>query len=248
MKKILTIWDIDGNLVNISKYQALADQKAIEKVFREKPSLQEIEENFGKPSKEVLAIPIRKYGISEKDIQENMDKMLKFQANRLVEEIKNADKSEVLLPGVLELLEKLRELGIPMGIVTGNIEEAGKSIIETLNLSYYFNKNINSYGDNVNQRHEIVSRAIRKAREEGLIDKNSKVYVFGDTSNDIVAAKRNNCISVAVIKNSNNKESSRGGKIYNARKRLLKKSKPDFLIDDYTDYKKIISILNINQE
>lgn len=246
-EKFLTLWDIDGNLVDISKYQALADQKAIEKIFGVKPTFIEIEKNFGKPTKEVLAIPLRKYGISEKDIQENMNKMLELQANQLIEEIKNIDKnSGILLPGVIGILEKLKELQIPMNIVTGNIKLVGEGIIDEINLSKYFDSRINSYGDNINQRSEIISNAIKKAIKSKIIDKKSKVYVFGDTPEDVIAAKKNNCISIAVIKNSNSPESSPGGESYKKRKKALKKSRPDFLLDDYSDYKKIIAILNTN--
>jgi len=68
MKEILTLWDIDGNLVNVYRYHTPAYQKAMELVYGVKPSFEEIENNYGLPAREVVAIPVRKFGINEEII------------------------------------------------------------------------------------------------------------------------------------------------------------------------------------
>ena len=247
MSKILTLWDIDGNLVNVYKYHTPAYQKAIEKVYGVKPSSQEIEHNYGLPAREVIAIPVRKFGINEEVIEKGIKEVFSIYSQELEKGIKITSKeSEVILPGVLEFLEKIKSLNIPRGIVTGNIQKAGEAILKGSNLCDYFNSEINSYGDNVTYRYEIISTAINHARKKGFIEKDAKIYVFGDTPADVEAAKKNNCISVAVIKNSNNLDSSPGGKSYRKRKEALEKSNPDFLFDDYTNLEKMISFLKIN--
>jgi beta-phosphoglucomutase-like phosphatase (HAD superfamily) len=74
MKDILTLWDIDGNLVNVYKYQTLAYQKAIQIVYGVRLPFQVIEENYGLPSREVVAIAVRRKGIDEEIIQERIEK------------------------------------------------------------------------------------------------------------------------------------------------------------------------------
>lgn len=247
MNNILLLWDIDGNLVNVYKHHNPAYQKAIEKIYGIKLSFQDIEQNYGLPAREVIAIPVRKKGVSKQIIKKGMNQAFSIYSEELEKRIKIASKgSEVILPGVLELLKKFKFLKIPMGIVTGNIKKAGEAIIKGSNLYDYFDPKINSYGDNVTHRYEIVSTAINQAKENGLIGDETKIYAFGDTPADVEAAKKNNCVSIAVIKNSNDKDSSPGGYSYHKRKESLEKSNPDFLFDDYTNLREIMSIMGIN--
>lgn len=245
MNNILTLWDIDGNLVNVYKYHTPAYQKAIETVFGIKLSFTEIETNYGMAAREVVAMPLRKKGVDEKRIQSGIEQVLAIYSEQLETGIKMAQKSKVILPGVLALLQKLKEKSIPMGLVTGNIKKAGEAIVKGSNLYDYFDSRVNSYGDKVTQRSKIVLNAINSAKKNGIITNNARIYVFGDTPSDIEAARENNCISVAVIKNSNSDESSLGGDSYHRRRAILLESKPDYLFDDYTNLEKILSILKI---
>ena len=244
MDKTLTLWDIDGNLVNVYKYHTPTYQKAMEAVYGVRPSLEEIEENYGLPASEVVAEPIRKFGIDESVIQEGIGDVLSRYSEQLEEGIK-ASSEKIVLPGVSELLRKINSLGIPMGIVTGNIRKAGEAIINGSNLDGFFDPRINSYGDHASYRHEIVRDAINRTRRFSLIEESAQVYVFGDTPADVEAAKENDCISIAVIKNSNELDSSPGGESYSKRKEALKKSDPDFLFDDYTNLGEILVAMGI---
>ncbi len=243
MKDTLTLWDIDGNLVNVYKFHTPSYQKGIETVFNVTLSLEEIEKNYGKPSNEVIAIPLRKKGIKEEVIQQGLNKVWKIYSNNLLKGIKESN-NDVILPGVSKLLDEIKNKNIPMGIVTGNIKKAGEAIIKATDLEHYFDKRINNYAENVKNRTEIVSNAIKAAKENNIITENAKIFVFGDTPSDIKAAKENNCISIAVIKNSNTQNSSPGGDSYNQRKAQLIKAKPDYLFDDYTNTNKVLEILN----
>ena len=242
--KILTLWDIDGTLVNVNKYHTPAYQKAIEAVYGVKLSFCEIEKNYGLPTREVIAIPLRKRGIREEIIQKKILSVFSIYSKELEEGLRNAsNKSELLLPGVLSLLEKIGSQKIPMGIVTGNIKKAGEAILKGLSLDHCFNPILNSYGDTAITKSEIVLNAINSAKENNIIDDNTRIFVFGDSPAEIDAARSNNCISLAVIKDSNDLESSPGGSRYIRRKKILMRSRPDYLLDDYTDLEKILSIL-----
>jgi len=242
----LTLWDIDGNLVNVYEHHTPAYQNAIEAVYRVHVELSEIEANYGLPAKEVVAIPVRERGVREKVIQKGMEDVFERYSGKLGESIRRASKtSHVVLPGVTELLERIRSMGT-MGIVTGNIRRAGETIIESCGLDCYFDPILSSYADDASRRSEIVSNAIESARSIGRIDLSSRILVFGDTPSDVEAAKENGCVSIAVIKNSNDPSSSPGGKDYIKRRALLEESEPDFLFDDYTDIEGIVSRLGLN--
>lgn len=240
----LMLWDIDGNLVNIYHCHTPSYQEAIQEVYGVKPAYQDIEVNYGMPAREVIAIPVRKLNLKESIIQEKMEKVLTIYSKKLKNKIKN-DSGNVLLPGVLDLLKKISSLKIPMAIVTGNIKKAGESIVNASGLNKFFISEISAYADDFHKRYEIVGDAIDKAKKKGFVKKDTKIYVFGDTPADIEAAKINNCISVAVIKNSNKSDSSPGGISYRQRKKLLIEAKPDFLFDDYTHASKILSEIGV---
>ena len=241
--KVLTLWDIDGNMVNVYKLHTPAYQNAFKTVFRIEPSFEEIEGNYGRPAREVVCIPLRTRNIDEVLIEENIERIYSIYSKQLEDEIKK-NKQNVILPGVIDILETLERMGVPKGIVTGNIKKAGESIIKTTGLYKYFNPLINSYGDYAKHRSEIVANALERARKHNIVGEESKTFVFGDTPSDILAAQQNNCVSIAVVKNSNEESSSPGGEIFNQRKALLEKCNPDYLFNDYTNTKEIISIIN----
>src|SRR3989344_957459 len=247
MKDILTLWDIDGTLVNVYKYHTPAYQAAIKHIYGINISASEIEQNYGLPAREVVAIPVRKLGVAEEVIQAGLDKVFSIYAQQLEKGIKTASGDEtVVLPGVIRFLEMIRYLDIPRGIVTGNIKQSGEAIIRAANLNQFFDPNINSYADNTTQRKDIVAAAIKKFRENYSVHDEAKIYVLGDTPTDVEAATSNGCISVAVIKNSNEADSSPGGDSYRQRKEIMEKANPDFLIDDFTAIEKFFSRMMID--
>lgn len=246
MKNILNLWDIDGNMVNLYKCHNASYQKAIFEVYGKKIDFKEIESNYGVPSREVIAIPLRKIFLDEKTIQNGIKKALLIYSKQLGIEILKSDKSNLILPGVVNVLNKFKSFGIPSGIVTGNIKEAGELIIENTGLIKFFDSRINSFAEQqTTDRSQIVKNAIDLAIKNKIISKDAKIYVFGDTPTDVLAAKKNNCISIAVIKNSNDKDSSYGGQSYNKRKIALEEAGPHLLLEDYTQLDKLLDFMNL---
>ncbi|MDO8508925.1 MAG: HAD hydrolase-like protein [Nanoarchaeota archaeon] len=245
MDNTLSLWDIDGNLVNVYKFHTPAYQLGIREVFGVEVSFPEIETHYGKPAREVVSAPLRKKGISDNTIENGVGRVLSIYSSQLEKMTSSLMPNEATLPGVLPLLHQFRKMGIPMGIVTGNIKIAGEAILKGTNLYGLFDSRISSYGDNATERYQIVSNSIESAKKFNLIKNNAKVYVFGDTPSDVEAAKKNNCKSIAVVKNSNNKDSSPGGENYLIRKTALIESKPDFLFDDYTDTFEILRLIGL---
>ena len=243
MKKILTLWDIDGNMVNVYRHHTPSYQAAIRTRYGITLLLEEIESNYGKPASEVVAIPLRSKNVPELEIQEGLQETFQVYASQLEERIRNSSKDGInpVLPGVVNILERLVAENIPRGVVTGNIRLAGDVILKATDLSKYFLPEISSYAENATKRSEIVKNSLINARRLGLYDENTAVFVFGDTPSDVEAAKANGCFSVAVIKNSNTLESSPGGVEYKKRKKILEASNPDILFDDLTETELILN-------
>ncbi|MBI2110504.1 HAD family phosphatase, partial [Candidatus Woesearchaeota archaeon] len=137
MRKILTLWDLDGNMVNVYRHHTPSYQSAIKSVYDIKLLLEEIEANYGKPASEVVAIPLRSKNVPEEKIQDGLQRTFQIYANQLEKRIRSSGNDGIapVLPGVINLLERLVAENIPRGVVTGNIRLAGETILKATDLS-----------------------------------------------------------------------------------------------------------------
>ncbi len=90
-----------------------------------------------------------------------------------------------VLPGVFGLLDQLNELpNVALGILTGNGKQAAQIKLEHFELSEYFL--FGGYGDDHRDRNDVAGQAARAAEDFlGERFNSSKVWVIGDTVNDI---------------------------------------------------------------
>jgi phosphoglycolate phosphatase-like HAD superfamily hydrolase len=104
----------------------------------------------------------------------------------------------LVLPGVLDLLGRLSADGsVTLGLVTGNVREGARIKLERDRLGGFFA--FGAFGDDHRDRGELVKIAkdrARAGRVNGFQD--SDVYVVGDTSSDVRAARAANAVAVAV--------------------------------------------------
>jgi len=239
MENVLTLWDIDGTLVNVFKYHTPAYQMAIKKVMGVDVPLVDISKNYGKPSALTIYLTLKEKGVSEKDIEGNVELILEVYAKQLLENLKN-ETEDVALPGVRDMLDELRLRKVPMGIVTGNIEIAGKAILKATGMEKYFD--VQSFGDNKDHRKEIVQEAMNSAKEQGLLMEDTKIFVFGDTPSDVEAAKQNGCVSVAVVRDAVDCDEEHISK----RRKELQESQPDYILEDFSDISKVLALLGFS--
>ena len=103
-----------------------------------------------------------------------------------------------LLPGVSVLLEQLalRE-DVAMGVLTGNAERAAAVKLRHFNLEHFFK--FGGFGDFHSDRNDVARIALASARSF-LGDRfdASRLWVIGDTVNDIVCARAINAKVIAV--------------------------------------------------
>jgi len=116
------------------------------------------------------------------------------------------------LPGAGELLQRLQKADFSIGLVTGNAEKTAKIKVEACGLAEFFQ--FGGYGDQHPDRAELVKIAINACKNR---KKSRNWSLIGDTPNDILAAKRNEIISIGVCTGSFTLEK-------------LEKEKPDHII------------------
>jgi phosphoglycolate phosphatase len=91
-----------------------------------------------------------------------------------------------LMPGIEDLLERLIDAGILLGLVTGNIEAAAHVKLSRAGLNRFFS--FGGYGSDSADRTEVTKAALRRAElvSGGSLDRDACIAV-GDTPRDVRA-------------------------------------------------------------
>ena len=90
-----------------------------------------------------------------------------------------------LLPGVLSLLERLqKQNNVALGLLTGNLQIAAQIKLEHVRVDHFFS--FGGYGDHYAERSDVAAQAVESAKTAlGKDFSNEKIWVLGDTQNDI---------------------------------------------------------------
>jgi phosphoglycolate phosphatase len=138
----------------------------------------------GLTDKLILGVLLEQEGWTDKQIETNMP--------HLLEELERVHKrsfqkgSMKLLPGVSELLNSLREKGVTLGLVTGNVQSVAKRKLEDVGIWQYFSAGGGFGNDPHAKRTDLIDVAIDKT---GFANARNSVYIIGDTPRDISAAQ-----------------------------------------------------------
>lgn len=221
----LILFDVDQTLVDALAHHNVAYKKAFKEVFNVDAQLTDI-----KFAGKIVPNIIRELG----ELKGIPKDVVKSKLTETVERVESFFKESVakgeikVLPGVRELLEKLKERDNILGVVTGNPEGITQSILEKGKLKGYFD--ILVYGSEGKDRAELVGLAIAEAgRKFGEKFYGKDVVIVGDSIHDIECGKPHGSITIAVTTGFYSKEE-------------LMKHSPDYLFKDLAD-PKILEIL-----
>jgi phosphoglycolate phosphatase len=106
------------------------------------------------------------------------------------------DLTRKVCPGVRGLLRRLSRRGVVIGLVTGNLSRIGWRKMERAGLRHYFR--FGAFAEMARDRAGLVRIAIRRARRERWIARDSNITLIGDHPNDVLAAQANDIRVVAV--------------------------------------------------
>jgi phosphoglycolate phosphatase-like HAD superfamily hydrolase len=137
------------------------------------------------------------------------------------------------LGGVHEILaETAKDPLFINALLTGNLSVAAKIKLESVGLWHYFAGEPNAFGEISHNRSDLAIEAGKLFSERYEFDFNPEQFiVIGDTPNDIVCARAFGAKVVAV---ATGRDQS---------KELLLENKPDRLLEDLRDTKKVLEIL-----
>ena len=177
------LFDIDGTLITTGG----ASDRAWHRAFLE---LHDTDVNVpdytgkGVPDPEVGLQSFRG-ALGREPAGEEMAKLMALRQRYLAEEVESSPGYRVM-PGVVELLERLTAEGRLIGLITGNTEPAAHIKLARADLNRFFT--FGGYGSDANQRVDVCRKALDRAAVAagGNLDRGNSLAI-GDTPLDISA-------------------------------------------------------------
>ena len=194
MSRPLVIFDIDGTLVRRTgphHRQALVD--AVREVTGAETTTEGIPVH-GMLDPDILTLMLAAAGFDAVEIEAAMPRLI--EAAQDIYEAIVPDLRDKTCPGVVPLLDHLRDRGAVLVLVTGNLTRIGWRKLDRAGLHHYFR--FGAFAEMAATRGGLARLAIERAREEGLIDPDSHVWLIGDAPQDVEAARENGIQSIAV--------------------------------------------------
>jgi phosphoglycolate phosphatase-like HAD superfamily hydrolase len=224
-QKRLLLFDIDGTLI----HSGGAGVHALISAFRERfgifDDLAGIE-IAGMTDSGIVTSILKKHNIPA--TPENVSAFLDSYVHFLSLELPR--RQGKLLPGVLELLEKLKSRPhLVLALLTGNVSRGAQLKLEHYGVWHFFE--FGAFADDHQDRNRLGPFARARAKEKhGREFSVSQIDVMGDTPRDIACGKAIGARTIAVATGKWSREQ-------------LAKHQPDFLIDDLLDVDGIIDTL-----
>jgi len=190
MKKLI-LFDIDGTLITAGG----AGSRSLDRAFHALFGIESAFKNItmaGKTDIQIIKEGLGVHGLSNTD--GNVVRLEEMYLHFLREEINNPLKR--LKPGIKEILAQLREMNVPLGLLTGNLEGGARIKLGSFGLNEYFPDG--AFGSDHEDRDELLPIAIEKFSRRGLSFTAKDCIVVGDTPRDVRCARVHGAISIAV--------------------------------------------------
>jgi phosphoglycolate phosphatase-like HAD superfamily hydrolase len=177
------LFDIDGTLLHTGGAGAVAWQRAFLELYEVEANIAE-HTHAGMTDPEIAEIVFREVlGRDGSDVEraEAIGCYLGHLADAVAE-----SEGYFVIPGIEELLPRLVEQGVLLGVVTGNIESAAHIKLGRGDLNRYFT--FGGYGSDSRSRTELTKKALeRGAQISGKPLDRDQTIAVGDTPRDVKA-------------------------------------------------------------
>ena len=192
--KKLILWDIDGTLIVSHGAGFRAMERALTQRFGLKCDMRTIDW-AGRTDSWIAAEVLRVVGLPT--TPQNVHDYLEAYLETLPLELRDGRPGQVL-PGILELLETLRQSpNAIQGLLTGNLERGAKLKLTHFNVWHYFE--FGAYADDSPLRNDLGPHALRRAKERHAVEfAPADTFIIGDTPHDIECGKVIGAKTIAV--------------------------------------------------
>jgi phosphoglycolate phosphatase len=177
------LFDIDGTLLVTGGAGGVAWQRGFEKLHGVEANISE-HTDAGMTDPEIVAIVFREV-IGREGSQAERSKAIAAYLENLPDAVAESAGYRVM-PGMEELLDRLIDSGVLLGLVTGNIEAAAHIKLARAGLNRFFS--FGGYGSDSANRTEVTKAALRRGElvSGGTLADGACIAV-GDTPRDVKA-------------------------------------------------------------
>jgi HAD superfamily hydrolase (TIGR01549 family) len=190
----LVIFDLDQTLVDFFTIHDKAYHKTMQEVFGIKACYKKLD-HTGKRIPDLITEYALREGVSVQVVGMNLDEAVRVYELAFEQALRNP-KGHVLR-GVYKLLDALKTKH-KLALVTGDLPLIVRAVLKTTGLARYFPTIITCL--DAKTRPEMVAKAIKKA---GRVE---EVWVIGDSTRDIDAAKANGAKAIGVMTGEHDKK------------------------------------------
>lgn len=199
MPTALVLWDIGGTLIGKSKSGLLRYEDAAAQVLSlavPPPLGTSGGTEFG-----IIVSMLTRVGLSEKDARLMVEPVL-AEVEELAGDSSFLARDRDRLPGVVECLATLREMGLYQTLATGNSRKKALHKLTEAGVERFIDMRSAGFGDRSSDRARIIQVARMRAgiivfRDSSAFS-NRPTIVIGDTASDVDAARRCGALSVGV--------------------------------------------------
>ncbi len=191
----LLLFDIDGTLIRSAGAGRRALNRAFQKIYGIVDGFAHVE-MMGRTDPLILDEVLKAQGLSLDN--DHLLPFQKFYFSYLEEEMERPHEDKRLCPGILHLLDALRDRSdMVLGLLTGNWRTGAYLKLRHFGIDDRFE--IGAFADDAAKRTELVPIAIdRLYQQKGIHIHSQDVYVIGDTPLDVSCAKPHGVSTVAV--------------------------------------------------
>ena len=175
------LFDIDGTILVTGGAGGAAWQRGFEELYGVEANVSE-HTDAGMTDPEIAAIIFREV-IGREGSAEERAKAIGCYLKHLPETVAESDGYRVM-PGIEQLLDRLIDGGLLLGLVTGNIEAAAHIKLSRAGLNRFFS--FGGYGSDSADRTELTKAALRRGElvSGGALEDGASIAV-GDTPRDV---------------------------------------------------------------
>ena len=191
----LVLFDVDYTLLYSGGAGSLSMNRAFQEVFGIQDGFRNAKLFTGRTDTAILRDALVQHGLL-RSFEESLERFKESYFRHLA--IALHETAGRVMPGVPDLLPALEaRKQVRLGLATGNFRQGAMMKLAHYDLARFFSEG--GFGEDAEERAVVVELAIRRvAKGDPLPRGNRSVYVVGDTSLDIAAAKANGAWAVAV--------------------------------------------------
>jgi len=230
----ILLWDIDGTLLQSTRVGAFKEYfaPALEEVYGSSGTLAAMSVS-GMTDSQIAYEALKSEGFSTKEIFSKIEDFAKTIGEKMSGYVSEQKEPYRLLPGAREILDAAsKNARFINALLTGNFGIAAEMKLKYFDLWKYFAGKPNTFGEISHDRRELAKTAAKNISKFLQIElSNEQFIVIGDTPNDIACARALGAKMVSVATGRNHPSSQ------------LAEYKPDVLLENLSDTKKVLQVL-----